>query len=124
MLKITVSQEKQATSFTLAGRLVGPWVEELRRCWQSWEQVEGGRGDTCRIDLRETTHVDAEGKALLSEMFRRGATFKTKGCLTRAIVESLATAPGLSSHERPMPKPAGKSRKERTMGRVVRKSGD
>ncbi len=107
MLKITLLRERQGTRVVLAGRLVGPWVEELRRCWI---EAEAGCRVKWRVDLRETTHVDAEGKALLSEMFRRGVTFEAKGCLMRAIVESLATAPGPSSNGRPRPKPIGESR--------------
>ena len=89
MLKIMIAQDAQGTAIVLAGRLVGPWVEEVRRCWL---EAEAECRDKWRVNLRETTHVDAAGKALLSELFHRGATFEATGCLTRAIVESLAVA--------------------------------
>ncbi|GMV49013.1 MAG: hypothetical protein NBKEAIPA_00085 [Nitrospirae bacterium] len=89
MLKIMLVQEPEGTRVILAGRLVGPWVEELRRCWN---EAAAGYRDRWRVDLRETTHVDEAGKALLSELFQRGVTFTASGCLTRAIVEGLAVA--------------------------------
>ena len=94
MLKITVSNTSPGTTFVLSGRLAGPWVEEVRRCWL---EAEAECRDKWRVDLRETTHVDAAGKALLSEMFQRGATFEATGCLTRALVESLAVASAQAS---------------------------
>ncbi|MCC6138997.1 MAG: hypothetical protein IT389_00115 [Nitrospira sp.] len=94
MLKIMISQSADRTRVALAGRLVGPWVEELRRCW---DEADADRRERWRVDLRETTHVDSEGKALLSEMFRQGATFQAQGCLMLAIVEGLAAAPGARS---------------------------
>jgi len=69
MLKIMIAQDAQGTAIVLAGRLVGPWVEEVRRCWL---EAEAECRDKWRVNLRETTHVDAAGKALLSEMFHRG----------------------------------------------------
>lgn len=107
MLKISLLRERQRTRVALAGRLVGPWVEELRRCWI---EAEADCRDRWRVDLRETTHVDAAGKALLSEMFHQGVTFEVRGCLMRAIVESLAVEPGQFSNGRPVPQPAGKGR--------------
>ena len=107
MLKITLLRERQGTRVALAGRLVGPWDEELLRCWI---EAEADCRDRGRVDLRETTHVDAAGKALLSELFHHGVSFEVKGCLMRAIVESLAAEPGQSSHGWPGPQPAGKDR--------------
>jgi ABC-type transporter Mla MlaB component len=107
MLKINLLRERKGTTVVLAGRLVGPWVQEARRCWM---EAGAACGEPCRVDLRETTHVDEAGKTLLAEMFRQGVTFEVKGCLMRAIVESLGAAPGPSSHGRPAPQPVGESR--------------
>ena len=35
MLRITVHDNPQALTFQLEGRLAGPWVQELKECWQS-----------------------------------------------------------------------------------------
>ncbi len=98
MLKISITQSADRTRVAVAGRLVGPWVEELRRCWND---ADAGRRTRWRVDLRETTHVDSEGTALLSEMFRRGVRFHAQGCLMRAIVEGLAAVPDPRSQGEP-----------------------
>jgi hypothetical protein len=86
MLKITVSRDTQGTTFALAGKLMGPWVRELEQCWA---QTEPSERETAVIDLRETTYIDADGKALLASLCQQGVTFRAGGCLTRAIVEDV-----------------------------------
>ncbi len=99
MLKITVVEGADKIAFVLAGRLVGPWVEELRRCWQSQKGSRVGRVGAYHVDLVDTTAVDDDGKALLAEMHRHGAEIKTRGCLMRAIVDGLTgSCPGDIAH--------------------------
>ena len=86
MLKITVSNSTSGTTFLLSGRLVGPWVEELRQCWL---QAKPGRTTPCQVDLRDVTFVDEAGTTLLSEMNREGVTIHASGCLMRAVVQNL-----------------------------------
>ena len=86
MLKITVTRDTQGTTFALAGKLMGPWVRELEQCWA---QTEPSERETAVIDLRETTYIDADGKALLASLCQQGVTFRAGGCLTRAIVEDV-----------------------------------
>lgn len=97
MLKITVLREQEQTTFALAGQLTGPWVQELRQCWRSrWRGRRIDRGG-CLVDLRDTTYIDTEGAALLSDMHRAGAVFLAVGCMTRAIVERVTqSCPGTS----------------------------
>ncbi len=102
MLKITIVRNAQGTTVALAGRLAGPWVQEVRRCWM---EAGVGHRDRWRVDLRETTHMDAEGKDLLSEMLRRGVRCEAKGCLMRAVLESLLDKTDPSNGE-PLPQPA------------------
>jgi hypothetical protein len=85
MLKITVQDRPSESVLELEGKLAGPWVEELKGCW---EKTAGGR--PVRILLCAVTFVDAEGKALLTEMYRRGAELEAEGCMTKAIVEEIA----------------------------------
>ncbi len=85
MLKITVSNHNPGTTFSLSGRLVGPWVEEFRQCWL---RAEPGKRP-CHVDLREVTFIDEAGTRLLSQMYREGVTIQASGCLTKAIVQNL-----------------------------------
>jgi anti-anti-sigma regulatory factor len=97
MLKITVSRDKQGLNFALAGKLAGPWVRELEQCWA---QTEASERRVAVIDLRETTFIDADGKALLASLCQEGVTFRACGCLTRAIVEDLTASCPDRSRER------------------------
>lgn len=85
MLKITTHTADDATRITLEGRLAGPWINELERCWRESEQPAGGR--RLIVDLRGVTFVEQEGKALLTRMHQAGAEFLATGCCMRSIVE-------------------------------------
>ena len=54
MLKITTRREAGALVFQLEGKLAGPWVQELERCWRS---APGTRQS--RVDLSSVTFIDA-----------------------------------------------------------------
>lgn len=89
MLKITVATTSRGTTFELSGRLVGPWVDELRNCW-----LKRGlsRPAPCHVDLHEVTFIDEAGTLLLAHMGREGVTIHAVGCLTKAIVQNLDKA--------------------------------
>ncbi|HJU04304.1 MAG TPA: hypothetical protein VJ692_04065 [Nitrospiraceae bacterium] len=92
MLKITthIDIDSDVTIFALEGRLAGPWVAELERCWKATPVVRGKPG--LRVDLSGVTYIDANGKALLARMHRDGAKFIAAGCLTKSIVEEVMRA--------------------------------
>ena len=85
MLKITTHVSDDSTKITLEGRLAGPWIDELERCWREAEQSAAGR--QLIVDLRGVTFVEQEGKALLTRMCQAGADFLATGCCMRSIVE-------------------------------------
>ena len=65
MLKISVTnQSNEATQFRLEGKLVGPWVEELRRL--SDEAL--ARQKAVSLDLEKVWFIDAQGIALLRDL--------------------------------------------------------
>jgi hypothetical protein len=41
------------------------------------------------VDLMGVTTIDGDGKQLLKDLHARGASFRAKGCLNRAIVEGI-----------------------------------
>jgi ABC-type transporter Mla MlaB component len=73
MLRITIRNEAAATRFVIEGKLTGPWVAELRKCWQA---ATPAAPDSPRlpllVDLSAMTLIDPGGKALLAEMHRQG----------------------------------------------------
>jgi hypothetical protein len=66
VLKITeIAQTDSGRTFKLEGKLLGPWVDELRNvCTQPLEQVG--------LDLAAVTFVNAAGAELLHELIRQG----------------------------------------------------
>ena len=69
MLKI--SEEKpgsEATTLRLEGRIVGPWVDELRRVCESL----AGTGSRLSLNLDEVTFADDSAILLLVELQDRG----------------------------------------------------
>ena len=89
MLKITTNGSDDSTRITLEGRLVGPWIEELERCWR--EAKESAAARRLIVDLTGVTFVEQEGKALLTRMYQAGAELIATGCCMRSIVEDAKT---------------------------------
>jgi hypothetical protein len=92
MLKITTHAADDSTRITLEGRLAGPWIGELERCWR--ESAESAAGRPLIVDLTGVTFVEPEGKALLSQMYQAGADLLASGCCMRSIVEDAKTRCG------------------------------
>ena len=69
MLKITeIARNDSGRTFKLEGKLLGPWVDELRNvCGQPI-----GRLEQVGIDLAAVTFVNAAGTELLRELIRQG----------------------------------------------------
>ena len=89
MLKITANRSDDSTRITVEGRLVGPWIAELERCWSESEQAASGR--RLIVDLTGVTFVEQEGKALLARMYQAGAELVATGCCMKSIVEDAKT---------------------------------
>jgi len=70
MLRINrVSDPNQAPTLKLEGKLLGPWVDELREACRS----QAFPLDCIRLDLSAITFVDTAGARLLEDLIRQGA---------------------------------------------------
>jgi hypothetical protein len=85
MLKITTQTDTTGIVFELEGRLVGPWVQELERCWRG----AATPGHPVKVVLKAVTFINDGGRRLLAEMYRHGAKLTAEGCMTRAIIEEI-----------------------------------
>jgi len=80
MLRITINEaSKEAAEMILAGRVAGPWVEELDRVWQEAAPRIGSRKLT--IDLRDVTYADAAGKNVLLKILSQSGAEMVAGPL-------------------------------------------
>ena len=89
MLKITVTETPTEMRWTLHGRLVAPWVRELRKSWNAANQSREGR--TCLVDLDDVTLIDEAGEKLLRTMARGGVQFVAHGVSNKHFLEELQT---------------------------------
>src|SRR5437764_12495484 len=89
MLRISVTTRRGGATVTLEGRLAGPWVDELARCWTSVTAVRDAQ--SVRGELEAVTFIDSAGKALLPTMHEQGAALLASRCMTRAILEAFGT---------------------------------
>ena len=89
MLKITVTETQTENRWILHGRLVGPWVRELRTCWKKKHRTESGQ--RCVVDLNDVTFIDKSGERLLRAMSKKGAELVANGMYTKHVLEKVKT---------------------------------
>jgi len=87
VLKITINETPTERRWILQGRLVGPWVGELRTCWKKTHRDHGGQ--TCIVDLNDVTFIDKGGERLLRTMSKGGAQFIATGIYIKHVLEQL-----------------------------------
>lgn len=70
MLKISLAgADESTTTLRLEGRIIGPWVDELRQIGEL--ALSEGRG--LKLDLADVSFVDEGGLATLTSFKSRGA---------------------------------------------------
>ena len=87
MLRIYIHDRVPVTSFVLEGKLVGPWVKELEKQWES--ALAAGSSRTMLVDLADVSFIDGEGRALLARMRQKGVRLLSAGVLINAIVAEI-----------------------------------
>jgi hypothetical protein len=77
MFRVSYSDTAHGQSWSLHGRLAGPWVDELRSCWK----YARDRAPLAQaiVDLKEVTFIDEAGERLLAEMRCAGAELIATG---------------------------------------------
>jgi ABC-type transporter Mla MlaB component len=87
MLQITVAETATEQSWTLEGRLVGPWVGELRTRWKERHRAQNGR--TCTVDLSAVTFIDKGGQRLLQIMSEEATQFIATSIYIKRVLDQL-----------------------------------
>lgn len=88
MLKISTIDTKSERRLVVEGKLVEPWLAELRRTWS--DAGEGLQGRKLIVDLENVTVISREGENGIYELMQEGARFSCGGVLTRHLVKRLA----------------------------------
>jgi hypothetical protein len=90
MLRITVERNSNRATLKLAGKLMGPWIEELDRTWN--EVTVHTLTHSVLLDLSDVTFVAPEGRKQLKSMCEKGARFKTSGCFGKGLIDEIVSA--------------------------------
>ena len=88
MLRVTVEERGDRIIFRVEGKLRGPWVSELERCWRS--TASHTRAKFFSVDLDGVDFVNDQGKTLLAEMAAAGVELIATGYEMRSIVQQIA----------------------------------
>ena len=88
VLRISVESADSWVAMRLEGKVIGPWVEE---CHRAWESIRANLGlKQLRLDLRGVTFVDGRGTEVLREIQRAsGAEVLADSPLTKYFAEQI-----------------------------------
>jgi len=89
VLKITIVETETDRRWIVQGRLVGPWVSELRTTWKRAHRSQDKRA--CVIDLNDVTFIDKSGERLLRAISKKGAQLIASGVYVKHLLEQLKT---------------------------------
>ena len=87
MLKITVQDMGESTSFKIEGRLTADVTAELEKCWEAALARQPLKPIV--LELAAVTFVDSEAKGLLTRMRGLGVRLVPTGFLMNAIVDQI-----------------------------------
>src|SRR5437879_11708980 len=87
MFKISIVDSRNQRRLVLEGRLIAPWIEELKTKWNIAKAELNGR--ELVIDMENTIAVSQEAENILFQMMNEGARFRSSGVLTRHVVQQL-----------------------------------
>jgi hypothetical protein len=87
MLRITISNTATEERWTVEGRLIAPWVNELKASWK--KSKDTARGKRCIVNLDEVTFIDKSGERVLRCMSKQGAQFIAKDVYVKHVLDRL-----------------------------------
>ena len=87
MLKITITNTAKQELWSLQGRLVAPWVKELKSNWKRAHRTTQGR--RCIVNLDEVTFIDKSGERMLRCMFNQGAQLVASDVYVKQVLDRL-----------------------------------
>jgi hypothetical protein len=87
MLKISFVEGRSQRRLVLEGKLVCPWVDELKAAYESAEADLNGR--ELVIDLRNLTTISDQGESLLLELMKQGVRFRSSGVFAKEILKQI-----------------------------------
>ena len=87
MLKISVVDSPTEHRLILEGKLIAPWVAELRTVWKTISEEIEGR--VVVIDMGNVAIISQEGENVLLDLMNAGAKFRCSGVVTKHMIKEL-----------------------------------
>ena len=87
MLKISVIDSRTERRLVLEGKLIAPWVAELRTAWKAVNQEINGRALV--VDLGNVAVISQEGENALLDLMNEGAKFRCSGVVAKHVIREL-----------------------------------
>lgn len=88
MLRISTIDTRTQRKLVLEGKLVEPWLGELREAFRSASETLEGR--KLVVDLTDVTVISCEAEGTLSDLMQQGAKFSCGGILIKHMLKKLA----------------------------------
>ena len=87
MLKITITNTATVERWTLQGRLVEPWVSELKMRWKRAPRAIRRRRRIVNLD--DVTFIDKVGERMLRSMSKQGAQLVASDVYVKHVLDRL-----------------------------------
>ena len=88
MLRISTIDTRTHRKLVLEGKLVEPWLGELREAFRSASETLEGR--KLVVDLTDVTVISCDAENTLSDLMSQGAKFSCDGILIKHMLRKLA----------------------------------
>jgi anti-anti-sigma regulatory factor len=85
MIRITTHNESLETRLILEGKLAGPCVRELHKCWRRARSAD----TKLLVDLTSVSFIDDLGKRLLSKMHQAGIKLVSHSLMSKCLIEEI-----------------------------------
>lgn len=89
VLRITTRDIAGNISLFIEGKLAGPCVGELEKCWR--RAVAGEAPLPSLVDLTDVSYIDTNGKQLLSQMKEHGIKLVANGLMSKFLLDEIET---------------------------------
>ena len=89
MLRITTRNIAGDVGLFIEGKLAGPCVGELEKCWR--RAVEGESPLPSLVDLTDVSFIDANGQQLLAQMKEHGIKLVANGLMSKFFLDEIET---------------------------------
>jgi Trm5-related predicted tRNA methylase len=87
VLRITPIETERQRKLVLEGKLIEPWVAELKKSWL--EAKQSLNGHELVIDLCNVTVITPQAESVLLEIKREGARFVCGGILNKHVIRRI-----------------------------------